>query len=202
MKYVVLVAFVLVLGSVSPVRAREDEPPYAKPAEIENLLSEFLAQQPGLEVVSITSVECTATSCEIALGGTDPNPQKVGPYGRLFEALGSRRWQDFRILSGSIGTREITPGAREYVMRIEYQPLSDLSNDPVIAARQQAACAAAWRRMTENPTPAKYVRQYLETADEHLRLAAKVLGEAEAERLAALPRGGPVIRECGVSPPP
>jgi len=115
----------------------------------------------------------------------------------------SEPWQDFLILSGGIGTREIAPGVREYVIGFEYQSYEDLSGDPTIAARQQAACAAAWRRQTENPAPDDVVRSYLEEAERRLALAAAVLGRAEAERLVAerlAIRGGPRIRECLLTP--
>jgi hypothetical protein len=86
------------------------------------------------------------------------------------------------------------------VIGFEYQPLVDLSADPLIAARQYAACAAAWRRQTENPTPDPIARDYLDRAERYDALAASVLGETEAARVAAETRGGPLIRECGLSP--
>jgi hypothetical protein len=91
-------------------------------------------------------------------------------------------WKDRRIPSASLGTREIAPGAREYVISVEYQPYADLSGDPLIAARQDAACAAAWRRLTENPTPTDIARRYLDRAARYVTLAATMLGEQEAAR--------------------
>lgn len=171
-------------------------PPYAGPDEIERQIAQFFAEQPGLAVVSLSSIECGATSCEIALTGTEVNPRYVDAYSGVFGRLLGTRRSDFRILSGGLGTREIAPGAREYVMSFEYQPLVDLSADPVIAARQYAACAAAWRRQTENPTPTDVARRYVEEAERYAALAASVLGEDEAARVAAETRGGPLIREC------
>jgi hypothetical protein len=115
-------------------------------------------------------------------------------------SISAQRWADVRVLSSSVGTHEIAPGARETVLSFEYQPLVDLSDDPLIAARQQARCSAAWVRQTTNPTPDEYVRKYLEIAEQHLALAAAVLGEEEAERIAAQTHGGPLIRECRLTP--
>ena len=77
-----------------------------------------------------------------------------------------------------------------------YRPYVDLSADPLIAARQYAACAAFWRQHTEFPAPDDVVRGYLDRADHYVALAASVLGEQEATRVAAETRGGPLIREC------
>jgi hypothetical protein len=170
-------------------------PRYAEPDEIERQIEQFFAEQSGLALVSISSIGCGATACEIALAGTETNPRYVDAYSDVFGRLLARR-NDFRVLSGGLGTREIAPGAREYVISFEYQPFVDLSPDPLIAARQYAACAAAWRRQTENPTPTDIARQYLEEADRYVALAASVLGENEAARIAAETRGGPLIREC------
>jgi len=177
-----------------PVRASL-EPRYAQPADVENLLLQFLARQSGLALVSISTVKCTATSCEIAFAGTQGSPSAL--TSEFQRKLLAENWNEFRFVSGSTGSREIAPGARESLMIFEYQPLEDLSDDRTIAARQQAACAAAWRRMTENPTPDDVVRQYLEQEEQRLALAATVLGADEARRIATESRGrGPVIRDC------
>jgi hypothetical protein len=174
-------------------------PPYAEPEDIERQLEQFIAEQPGLAVASLSSVNCSATACEIALTGSNPNPRYVGAYWDLTHQLFAAPWSDVRILFGGISTREIAPGAREYVIGFEYQPLVDLSADPLIAARQYAACAAAWRRQTEiGPHSDDETRSYLDEAAHYVALAASVLGEREAERVAAETRGGPVIRYCGV----
>jgi hypothetical protein len=171
-------------------------PRYAEPEDVERLLEQFFAEQTGLTIVSLSSIACGATACEIALTGTDVNPRFVNAYEGVYNRLTGTRRDQFRILSSSLGTREIAPGAREYVISFEYQPFVDLSADPLIAARQYAACAAAWRRQTENPTPDDVARQYLEEADRYVARAASVLGEQEAARIAAETRGGPLIREC------
>lgn len=159
-------------------------PPYAQPDDIERQIQQFFAEQGGLALVSISSIDCGATACEITLAGTEANPRFVDAFSGVFHRLLARR-DAFRVLSGGLGTREIAPGAREYVISFEYQPFVDLSPDPLIAARQYAACAAAWRRQTENPTPTDVARQYLEEADRYVALAASVLGEEEAARVAA-----------------
>ncbi len=191
-------------GAAAPLvsTALPREPTYAQPAQLENLLLQLVARQPGLEAVAL-SVSCDAARCEIALQGQEISPAHVGRYSDLSHRVLAEPWQDFLILSGGIGTREIAPGVREYVIGFEYQAYEDLSDDPTIAARQQAACAAAWRRQTENPAPDDVIRSYLEEAERRLALAAAVLGRAEAERLVGerlAIRGGPRIRQCLVSP--
>lgn len=181
---------------VAPGITSSPDPRYAKPEEIATQLGQFFARQSGLEIVSLSSIDCDATQCAIALAGSEVNPRYVDAYSALFRNLLAEAWNDFRVRSGGLGTREIAPGAREYVISFEYQPLVDLSADPLIAARQYAACAAAWRRATENPTPDDIVRSYLEEAERNIALAASVLGEAEAARIATETRGGPVIRVC------
>lgn len=172
-------------------------PRYAEPEDIERQLAQFIAEQPGLVVTSVSSINCSATACEIALTGTDPNPRYTNAYSDLSRKLFEGSWTDFRQLYGGISTREIAPGAREYTIGFEYQPLVDLSADPLIAARQYAACAAAWRRQTEiGPHPDDEARYYLDQAEHYVALAASVLGEQEAARIAMETRGGPLLREC------
>ena len=77
-----------------------------------------------------------------------------------------------------------------------YRPYVDLSADPLIAARQYAACAAFWRQQTEFPAPDDVVRGYLDRVEHYVALAASVLGEEGAARVAADTRGAPVIRDC------
>lgn len=171
-------------------------PRYAEPEEIERQLAQFFAAQSGLEIVSLSSIECDATTCEIALTGTEVNPRYVGAYSDLFHKISGAGRNEFLIRSAGLGTREIAPGAREYVISFDYQPLADLSADPLSAARQYGACAAFWRRQTEFPAPDDIVRGYLDRAEHYEALAATVLGEQEAARVAAETRGGPVLRDC------
>lgn len=172
-------------------------PRYAEPDEIERQLAQFIAQQPGIEIVSLSSIECGATTCEIALTGAEVNPRYVDAYSDLYHKLSSAGGNDFLIRSAGLGTREIAPGAREYVITFDYRPYVDLSADPLIAARQYAACAAFWRQQTEFPAPDDVLRGYLDRAEHYVALAASVLGEEEAARIAADTRGAPVIRGCG-----
>lgn len=171
-------------------------PRYAEPEEIERQLEQFIAEQPGLEIVSLSSIECGATTCEIALTGAEVNPRYVGAYSDLYRKVSSAGGNDFLIRSAGLGTREIAPGAREYVISFDYRPYVDLSADPLIAARQYAACAAFWRQQTEFPAPDDVVSGYLDTAEHYVAMAASVLGEEEAARVAADTRGGPVLRNC------
>jgi hypothetical protein len=187
--------------AISFVPGAPAEPEYVGPAEVENALLQLLAQQPRLALVSVNSVKCSATTCEIAYSGAGPDASAVSPGAmEILDSLFAKRWAEVRVLSSGVGTREIVPGARETVFSFEYQPLVDLSDDPSIAARQQARCSAAWVRQTTNPTPDDVVRQYLEIAQQRLALASAVLGEEEAERIAARTHGGPLIRECGLTP--
>ena len=177
------------------------EPDYASPAQVENALLQLLARQPRLALVSVNSVKCSAMTCEIAYSAAGLNAKALGPGAmEIQNSLFAQRWAEVRVLSSGVGTREIVPGARETVFSFEYQPLVDLSDDPLIAARQQARCSAAWVRQTTNPTPDEVVRQYLEIAQQRLALASAVLGEEEAELIAAQTHGGPLIRECGLTP--
>jgi hypothetical protein len=202
----VAIAVAIVVGaqllpeSLARAQPRGQEPDYTGPAEVENALLQLLARRSGFELVSINSVTCNATSCELAFSETDSNSLVVGKAAtEIQEALFAQRWADVRVLSSGVGTREIAPGARETVFSFEYQPLVDLSDDPSVAARQQARCSAAWVRQTKNPTPDDIVRQYLEIARQRLALASVVLGEEEAKRIAEETHGGPLIRECGLN---
>ncbi len=191
-----------VSAETRPVRSAEpSEPTYAQPSDIERQILQVIAEHRP-NVLSINSVGCGPTECEIAFLGANANPRVVDAQTNFSDALHSERWRDLRILSGSVGTREIAPGGREYVITFTYQPLVDRSADPRIAARQEAACAAAWRRQTTNPTPPEVVRQYLAIAEQHLALAVDELGREEAERIARETNLGPLIRECSLQPQP
>jgi hypothetical protein len=171
------------------------EPFSASPDVIENLILDTLAQlRPS--VLSINSVTCDGTTCQIGLSGNDVNPERVGPRESEITTALFRAQSGFRILTAGASTREIAPGAREYVVGFTYQPLIDLSHDPKVAARQHAECAAAWRRQAANPTPEKYRLEYLANAEQHLAIAAAELGREEAERIAAGTELGPVARGC------
>ena len=172
----------------------------ASPAEIERAVYQRISEQPGLRLTSLTSVECDTLKCRIVFSGVDANPQYVDNYNELLGAFGKPPWNEFRLTSGSLGTREISPGAREFVMEFTYVALVDLNGDPRIAAQQQAACAGAWARVTELRGSEDYIRHAREEAEKQLALAAETLGLEEAQRLADSLQFGPLTRECLAMP--
>lgn len=170
------------------------------PAEIEGALSQRIAEQSGLKLASLNAVDCGMRTCTIVFSGLEANPQYVGEYGDLLSALTNPPWKDYQPTSGSIGTREISPGAREYVIRLTYVAIVGISDDPQIAAHQHAACAGAWSRVTQQRGSSEYIQGAHERAAEWLELAANVLGLEEAQRLAGELQFGPLTRECHASP--
>jgi hypothetical protein len=154
----------------------------------------------ALELTSLTSVECDTLRCRIVFTGVEPNPQYVDAYRDLSAALMNPPWNDYRPTSGSMGTREVSPGAREYVLEFTYVALVNASDDSQVAARQDAACAGAWTRVTQLRGSKEYVRMAHEQAAEHLQRAARTLGLEEAQRLADRLQFGPLTRECQAFP--
>lgn len=172
----------------------------ASPAEIEDAILQRIAEQSGLEFTSLNSVGCDENTCTIVFGGTAVNPQYVGEYGDLPSALTSPPWKDYQPTSSSISTREVSPGSREYVIAFTYVALVDGSADPEIAARQHAACAGAWARVTQQRGSDDYIRGAHERAAEWLEVSARVLGLEEAQRLADELQFGPLTRDCRATP--
>jgi hypothetical protein len=172
----------------------------ASPADIENDVYQRIADQPGLELTSLTSVECDTLRCSIVFTGVEANPQYTDEYGELLSALAKPPWDDYQPTASSIGTRELAPGAREYVLAFTYVALVDASDDPRVAARQHAACAGAWTRVTQLRGSDEYMRMAREQAAEHFELAAGVLGSEEAQLLADALQFGPLTRECNAAP--
>lgn len=170
------------------------------PAEIESAVVQRLAEQPGLRVASIDSVDCDMRSCDVVFSGLDANPQHVGDYSDLLRVMMDPPWNHFQGTSGSIGTREVSPGARVYVLGFTYVALVDASADTVTAARQHAACAGAWARVTEQRGSDDYMRRAHEQSAEWLEKSAGVLGLEEAQRLADELRYGPLTRDCRAMP--
>jgi hypothetical protein len=172
------------------------------PEQIEDRVSEYISEQTGSVITSLGAVECDALQCEISFTGTDPNPRFVDRFVDFGTTLSRRQYGsdgDFVPLTSGIGTREIAPGAREYVWGFTYVAIEPLSGDPATAARQHAACAGAWFAREE--LAGSMGKHGLATeahsfAELQLALAAPLLGRAEAERLAAPRPEGPVIREC------
>ncbi len=101
------------------------------PPDMENQIWEFFSHQPDPNITSIVSVQCTETKCEIVFTGTEVNPQYVDEYSVLNDALG----RTFSMIqSGSLGRREIAPGARAFVITISNQEFDDpnrLTNEEV-----------------------------------------------------------------------
>jgi hypothetical protein len=172
----------------------------ASPAEIEAAVYQRISAQPGLKLTSLTSVECNPLRCVIVFTGVEANPQYVNEYHDLMSALGQPPWDNYQPTQSSLSTREVAPGAREYVLEFAYVALVHASNDPRVAARQEAACAGAWTRVTELRGSNEYMRMAHERAGKHLEQAARTLGIEEARRLASELQFGPLTRECGAMP--
>lgn len=170
------------------------------PADVEGAVHQRLAEQSGLKLVSLNAVDCDLRSCTVIFSGLDPNPSDTGDFSDLLTALTGPQWKDFRSTSSSIGTREVSPGAREYVLGFTYVALVKASDDPDTLARQHAACAGAWARVTEQRGSDDYLRGAQEESDEWLELSAGVIGMQEAIRLADELRYGPLTRDCHATP--
>ena len=170
------------------------------PSEIEGAIYRRLAEQSGLALASINAVDCDYRACSVALSGLAANPQFTDEYSDLLSALTQPPWEEYQATSGSIGTREVAPGAREYVLALTYIAFVDKSEDPTTAARQYAACAGAWARVSQQRGSDEYISRAHQKAAEWLELSANVLGQAEAQRLAGALQFGPLTRDCQASP--
>jgi len=78
--------------------------------------------------------------------------------------------------------------------------LVDTSDDPEIAARQHAACAGAWARVTQQRGSSDYIRGAHARAAEWLEMSVSVLGLEEAQRLADELQFGPLTQDCHATP--
>jgi hypothetical protein len=172
----------------------------ASPAQIESTVYQRIAEQPGLELTSLRSVECDTLRCTIVFSGVDVNPRYVDKYHELDSALGRPPWHDYQPTQSSLGTREVAPGVREYVLEFTYVALVNASDEPQVAGRQHAACAGAWTRVAQLRGSNEYMRMARERAAEHLEIAARTLGLEEARRLATELQFGPLTRECHAMP--
>lgn len=170
------------------------------PDDIENAIYQRIAEQTGLRLAILTSVECDTSRCTIVFSGVDANPRYVDEYGDLASALMKPPWNDYRPTQSSMGTREVSPGAREYLLELRYVALVNASDDPEAAARQHAACAGAWARVTQQRGSSEYIRVAHERAAEHLELAARTLGLEKAQHVADELQFGPLARECHAMP--
>ncbi len=89
------------------------------PDGVEGLIFDYFSQQEEFEFTSITSVQCEVQTCEIVFTGTNPNPLIVDDFSELVHGLYR---PPLNARQGSIGTREIAAGAREYVIKISNVP--------------------------------------------------------------------------------
>ncbi len=92
------------------------------PDGIEGLLLDYFAQQKNFEFTSISSVKCDEHHCEIIFTGTDPNPLIVDAYSALQSGFYG---PPFYAKQGSLGTREIAPGARVFVITLSNVPYQE-----------------------------------------------------------------------------
>jgi hypothetical protein len=90
------------------------------PSNIEARIWEYFAHRQKTNIISINSVECTETNCVIEFSSTDTNPQYVDAFSDLTSGMYTQNWN---VQSGSIGTREIAPGARVFVISISNVPV-------------------------------------------------------------------------------
>lgn len=98
------------------------------PPNIENRIWEYFAHRGKSNITSIISIECTRTDCEIVFTGTEVNPRFVDTFSDLHADMSSQPWN---VRQSGIGTREIAPGVRAYVIGI--------SNIPYDESRRRAA---------------------------------------------------------------
>src|SRR5690606_18320081 len=92
-----------------------------QPDDVERLIARYLGNVPGLALGTLRHVSCGRQECEIAFTGTDANPKYVDAYSDLISSLWPQGVADgLHLLTGSLGTREISPGAREYVFSFTY----------------------------------------------------------------------------------
>lgn len=89
------------------------------PDAVENMIFDYLSQLEGFRFTTITSVECEAHTCEIVFSGLNPNPTIVDDYSGILNGLYRA---PINAQQGSIGTREIAAGAREFVISISNVP--------------------------------------------------------------------------------
>lgn len=100
--------------------------PFRWPAAVENLILEYLSQLERFDFTTITSVRCDTSDCEIVFSGLEPNPTIVDEY---HEVLGGLYLPPINAMQGSIGTREIAAGNREFVIRISNVPWDRQRNE-------------------------------------------------------------------------
>jgi len=161
---------------------------------------QYLGTMSSLELTSIGTVRCNDEQCEIRFTGTDANPRYVDSYSKVQERLMKLGWADGVVmLTSGLGTQEVAPGAREYLLGFTYAIVDAPSGDAEGAALQHVACARAWRARSQRaaamelPERVREARGFeaLEVAE-----AVPVLGEAEVERIVQLRDAGPLLEQC------
>ena len=90
------------------------------PTNIEGSIWEYFAHSGRTDIISINSVECTDTDCEIEFYGSDINPQYVDDIDDLTSGMFGQNWG---MASGSSFTRETAPNVRAFVIRISNVPV-------------------------------------------------------------------------------
>jgi hypothetical protein len=176
-------------------------PPDSHVEELEHRLRQYIGRVPGLTLTSINSVRCDPMRCEIVFTGTSVNPRYVDEYATFQQDLWRQVADDgfVEFLTGSLGTREIVAGAKEYVMGFTYVAIDPPANDPYEAAAQHAACAGAWLGRADEAQSRSFVEtasHARQMAERELALATQVLGHAEAKTIAGQRALGPLIRDC------
>lgn len=101
----------------SPKHPRDGSAPW--PANIESLIWEYFAHRGKSNITSIISVECTPTDCEIVFTGSEINPRVVDTFSNLLDDMYLQPWG---VRQSGMGTVELAPGARAYVISISNIP--------------------------------------------------------------------------------
>jgi hypothetical protein len=109
----------------TPEKAGDGRVPW--PTNIENLIWEYFAHRGKSNITSIISVECTPTDCEIVFTGTEINPRVVDTFSDLHDDMYSQPWG---VRQSGIGTVELAPGVRAYVIGISNIPFDESLRAP------------------------------------------------------------------------
>lgn len=90
------------------------------PAGIEDRIWQYFAHRGKSNIISINSVKCTDTECEIEFYSTDINPQYVDDFSDLTDGMYRENWN---VTSSSTMLRETAPGVRALVVRLSNVPV-------------------------------------------------------------------------------
>jgi hypothetical protein len=102
------------------VESGRDEPALQWPPNIEADIWAYFSRQPDLALVSIDSVTCTDTECEVVFNGLETDPEYVDKYADLLNKMFEEPWN---ATQGSLGRKEIAPGAISFVLTISNEPV-------------------------------------------------------------------------------